>query len=148
MGTSRDLLKRLEALNGGPLRYSPPAEPIAPPDKEEPPAIVYRREVQASRPALPLVTAGAATVLEEAIPGAETARAPHGTAYTITTELDAFGSHWLPLRTAFPDVVSGAALQARLLTRCRAEGIRAEELLFVTWRPPGWRIRRSSSSAP
>jgi uncharacterized protein YprB with RNaseH-like and TPR domain len=128
-------MKRLEALNGGPLRYQPPEEPeasAAPVEQHiEPAAIIYRREVTASRPLLPPAPTASTGPLEEAIPGIETVRAPYGTAYTITTELGAFGEHWTPLRRAFPLAFDDEALRRRLLTRCQAEGIAPEEVLFV-----------------
>lgn len=127
MGLSRDYLKRLEALNGGPLRFERNAKPdveeirrrlekkFAAPPRPEPEPIRYLRNLPRSEPkSVPPGAPGRPVVLEDAVPGDEISVRGYGQAYLIESVLD--GPEWEQIREAFQDelVSPESTLQAHL----------------------------------
>ena len=128
MENSREYLKRLEALNGGPLRYqseerSDPAPPPLVTRIERPLSvgepITFRRDLPraAMRPVPPPLPT---LVLEEAIAGVEITVPGHGAAYHVTTPLETLGGDWPAVRAAFRKAFAtpDSPLRSRLATRC------------------------------
>jgi len=101
MASSRDYLKRLEALNGGPLRHQGEAQPDVEEirrrmeqkraEKQRPPEpepIHYRRNLpHTAEKTLPASTAGPAVKLEDGAPGKEVIVGACGCAYRIEATL-------------------------------------------------------------
>lgn len=136
MPIPNDYLKRLEALNGGPLRYEPPADdalPAQPKARPAAPTRTYGREP--ARPAAPRATPQSRNpvALEEAAPGVEVHAGIHGTAYQVVTPLADLGDEWQPVRGAFTAAFADpdSPLRRRLAARCRLEEVAPHDVVFV-----------------
>ena len=144
MTDSKQLRKRLEALNRGPLRRTPkkateadtirkdirrrtkPSSPVQP--------IVYRRDLPEPgiRPPRQRALPGKPVPLEEAVSGV-VAESPHGAkAYVITSSVLSAGGELSPLNAAFRDALTDtkSALPAWIADSCGAESIAPHDVVL------------------
>ncbi|MHB9131633.1 MAG: ribonuclease H-like domain-containing protein [Armatimonadota bacterium] len=151
MGKSEDIQKRIEALNGGPLRYTKPEEsavddirrklrrtlPTSSPPVPTPGApapILYRRDLprtEASPP--PSIWSSVSVKLEEAVEGQVINVPERGQAFRIETILSELDIEWIPVNEAFQRAFQeeNSPLQQRLALRCGESDVAPEDVVFV-----------------
>jgi uncharacterized protein YprB with RNaseH-like and TPR domain len=148
---SQDYIKRLEALNGGPLKNKvDPNKEVEDVRRRLLKSRNQKREAPASQPAQPItyqrdlprsqpprrsrdVGSGAPVVLEEAVPGQEVHVDGRGRAYLVTTRVAHVEEIQCPLCRMFKDGLAdaGSILNHHLSTACKVEGVSPEEVVFV-----------------
>jgi uncharacterized protein YprB with RNaseH-like and TPR domain len=113
MGLSEEYTQRLEALNGGPLRYRGDAVPRVARVRKAP------------------VTRGT-VALDETVPGVEVLVPGVGLAYWISTPVRDLGEAWAHVSNGFLSSLDGrdAPLTARL-ARHKVAGVMPQDVLFV-----------------
>lgn len=152
MGKSEDIQKRIEALNGGPLRYSKPEESAVedirrklrrtlptetpPAPKPEMPApILYRRDIPRTEapPAPPSTWTSKPVKLEDAVAGEVVNVPQRGQAYHIETVLSELDAEWIAVNDAFQHAFreDNSPLRQRLALRCETTEIAPEDVVFV-----------------
>ena len=147
MSKARELRKRLDALNRGPLPGREPPDvdrerlrkKLRGKNKEEPPAeqqdpVRYRRDLPRSESRPPRRrTPREEVALEEALDGYEIDAPNAGRAYLVETAVQGLAETWDPLcglfRERFLDAASN--VRRRIAVRCEEEEIAPEDVLFV-----------------
>lgn len=146
MSSSREYIKRLESLNGGPLRYQQKEKA----DVEEvrrkletrraaqprpaPEPILYRRDLPRTTAKMPFTAPGEVTVvLEKAVAGEERVVGTYGQAYCIESALGTLGGAWDHVCDAFLDEFSAteSPVQRYLAATCAAGPFLPEDVLFI-----------------
>jgi len=132
MERSKEYLKRLEALNGGPLRNREVA-PRDTPSRAEPAPFEYRRApTVGSSPTTPYHAPRRMVKLDEVITGEEIPILERGVAYCITTPIATLDGH-RELGQRFQRALGrdNAHLPRRLAQRCAIDAVMPDDVLFL-----------------
>ena len=140
MSTPRDYLKRLEAMNGGPLRERPAEVDVEairrtlrrPAEKPTEPIRSLRDLPRPVVPAPVYVPSHEHVVLEEAVDGAAVQVPQRGEAYLITRALNDLEDNFTPVREEFHRAMTeDGGLQGRIARTCARADWAPEDLVFV-----------------